>query len=205
MLFTGTGLGWSVLGKTVPSVSSTWDLGHIFSQYGPSGQWITHIYCSNNDQLHYIRSIPILNFFLSWCRNLYLQARIILMNTEININQMRHFSKCYSSEVSFQCFSTNQHWLRPQKGIGWLLSRVQLAVEKLPRFVMDSWCASKEMAKLQYPKLWKSCKSLTWFNTSNWKVCSWKEVAFFFGYYFSLPHFSSCYFAIQQTWKCSLY
>ena len=109
------------------------------------------------------------------------------MNTEININQMRHFSKCYSNEVSFQCFSTNQHWLRPQKGIGWLLSRVQLAVEKLPRFVMDSWCALKEMAKSQYPKLWKSCKSLTWFNTSNWKVCSWKEVAFFFGYYFSLP------------------
>ena len=161
--------------------------------------------CSNNDQLHYIRSIPILNFFSSWCRNLYLQARIILMNTEININQMRHFSKCYSNEVSFQCFSTNQHWLRPQKGIGWLLSRVQLAVEKLPRFVMDSWCASKQMAKLQYPKLWKSCKSLTWFNTSNWKVCSWKEVAFFFGYYFSLPHFSSRYFAIQRTWKCSLY
>ena len=143
-----------------------------------------------HDQLHYIRSIPILNFFLSWCRNLYLQAMIILMNTEININQMRHFSKCYSNEVSFQFFSTNQHWLRQQKGIGWLLSRVQLAVEKLPRFVMESWCASKEMAKLQYPKLWKSCKSLTWFN---------KEVAFFFGYYFSLPHFSSCYFFLYTS------
>lgn len=204
MLFTG--LGRSVLGKTVPSVSSTQDLGHHFSQYRPPGQWKTYIYCSNNNlstALHKVNTN--LELFWSWCRNLYLQARIILMNTEININQMRHFSKCYSNEVSFQCFSTNQHWLRPQKGIGWLLLRVQLAVEKLPRFVMDSWCTSKEMAKLQYPKLWKSCKSLTWFNTSNWKVCSWKEVAFFFGYYFSLPHFSSCYFAIQRTWKCSLY
>ena len=41
MLFTG--LGRSVLGKTVPSVSSTRDLGHSFSQYGPPGRWITYI------------------------------------------------------------------------------------------------------------------------------------------------------------------
>ena len=36
MLFTG--LGRSILGKTVPPVSSTGDLGHSFSQYGPPGR-----------------------------------------------------------------------------------------------------------------------------------------------------------------------
>ena len=49
MLFTG--LGRSVLGKTVPSVSSaasgrTRDRGHSFSQYGPPSRWITYIYFS---------------------------------------------------------------------------------------------------------------------------------------------------------------
>ena len=39
------GLGRSVLGKTMPSVLSTLDLWHSFSQYGPPGRQISPVYC----------------------------------------------------------------------------------------------------------------------------------------------------------------
>ncbi len=43
MLFTS--LGRSVLGKTVPAASGgIQDLGHSFSQYGPTGWGLTYIY-----------------------------------------------------------------------------------------------------------------------------------------------------------------
>ena len=52
MLFTSQGR--SVIGKTVPSVLCTQDLGHSFSQYGPPVWWITYI-CA----LYQVRSAVI--------------------------------------------------------------------------------------------------------------------------------------------------
>ena len=39
------GLGRSVLGKTMPSVLSTLDVWHSFSQYGHPGRQISPVYC----------------------------------------------------------------------------------------------------------------------------------------------------------------
>ena len=53
------GLGRSVLGKTVPSVLSTQDLWHSFSQYGPPGRQITYKYFCAKWRLLFIYNPPI--------------------------------------------------------------------------------------------------------------------------------------------------
>ena len=72
------GLGRSVLGKAVPSVLSTQDLWHSFSQYGPPGRQITYMYGS--------REGPVRKYFLNGRKSFklnptnFIKSRLVILD-----------------------------------------------------------------------------------------------------------------------------